>query len=143
MSGSLTVTTAPAGVQTSSAAAAQSASSSSTDAQQKAYEQKRLAEIKKLKFDRRPSARIQAWAAPEKTDAKQPEEKQKPTEQPSTQSTIRAPTVAYEQHAQIKQEFICNTEIEEKTIEVQKPIEQPSAQSAVRSRSPRSRDVAS
>ncbi len=82
VSGSLTVTTAPASVQTSSAAAAQSASSSSTDAQQKAYEQKRLAAIKKLKFDRRPSARIQAWAAPEKTDAKQPEKEQKPTEQP-------------------------------------------------------------
>lgn len=78
VSGSLTVTTAPAGVQTSSAAAAQSASSSSTDAQQKAYEQKRLAAIKKLKFDRRPSARIQAWATPEKTDAKQPEKEQKP-----------------------------------------------------------------
>jgi len=66
VSGSLTVTTAPASVQTSSAAATQSASSSSTDAQQKAYKQKRLAAIKKMKFDRRPSARIQAWAAQEK-----------------------------------------------------------------------------
>ncbi|MAX37108.1 hypothetical protein [Gimesia sp.] len=56
------------------------ASTSTDDAQEKAHEQKRLAAIKKLKFDRRSSAIIQAWATPEEDESKS--EKAKTEDQP-------------------------------------------------------------
>lgn len=90
-----TVTTAAS----SAAAASSSASSSasSLEALEKAHQQKRLAEIKKLKFDRRSSAVIKAWATPEEEDEKK--EDAKPSEESAETPLVAQKPLTPEQQA--------------------------------------------
>ena len=67
---------------TTAAKAAGASQASSAAAKQKAHQQKRLAEIKKLKFDRRSSAVIKAWATPAKTTGPLQAEKPAAADQP-------------------------------------------------------------
>lgn len=67
---------------TTAAKAAGASQASSAAAQQKVHQQKRLAEIKKLKFDRRSSAVIKAWATPAKTTGPLQAEKPAAADQP-------------------------------------------------------------
>ncbi|QDT41944.1 hypothetical protein Pan241w_20240 [Gimesia alba] len=69
------------GTSTSSASSS-SAQASSADAQETAHQQKRLAAIKKLKFDRRSSAIIKVWATPTEKKAETNSEKSTSSDQP-------------------------------------------------------------